>query len=282
MATILDGKSLRDKKIKLLKEKAQLLKEKLGLVVIQVGDDPASSIYVNSKKKLAEELGYNFLHQKFPEGTLSFELEEYIDMLNNNDTVDGIIVQMPLPSNMNESEIQNYIDPNKDVDGLTYINQGRLLHGDEGLIPCTPKGIIDLLDEYKIPLEGANVVIVGRSVLVGKPLSVLLTNRNASVTLLHSKSKDIKEYTKNADILISAVGKKHIITKDMVKDGSTVIDVGINRENGKLYGDVDFDAVEPKVNYITPVPGGVGPMTVCELMHNVYEAHNLKEKVYKK
>lgn len=281
MATILDGKALRNKKIEILKKEVELLKNKLGLAVIQVGDDPASNVYVNSKKKLAEELGYKFYHCKFPADVWSADLEYCIEDLNEDDEINGIIVQMPLPREIDSGKIQNCILPEKDVDGLTFTNEGRLLHGEAGLIPCTPKGIVDLLDEYQIPIEGANVVVIGRSVLVGKPVSLLLTNRDASVTLLHSKSNNIEEYTRNADILISAVGKKHIITADMVKDGATVIDVGITRENGKLYGDVDFDSVLPKVSHITPVPGGVGPMTVYELMNNVYEAYKMNKKYTK-
>jgi len=282
MTTILDGKKLRDKKIAFLEEKLLELKEQLGLVVIQVGEDEASNVYVKQKEKLAKKLGYYFIHKKFPKETTTEELINYIDYLNSLDNIDGIIVQMPLPDHIDSSMVQNAINSYKDVDGLTYINHGKLLHGEESLYPCTPKGIIDILDEYEIPIEGANAVIIGRSILVGKPLSLMLTNRNATVTLLHSKSKNIEYYTKNADILIAAVGKKHFIKEDMVKNKSTIIDVGINRDNGKLYGDVDYENVYPKVNYITPVPGGVGPMTVYELMNNVYIAHNMRKKVLKK
>ena len=282
MTTILDGKKLRDKKIAFLQEKILDLKEQLGLVVIQVGDDEASSVYVKQKEKLAKALGYYFIHKKFSKETSTEDLINYINYLNNLDNIDGIIVQMPLPKHIDSSLVQNSISPYKDVDGLTYINHGKLLHNEESLYPCTPKGIIDLLDEYQIPIDSTNAVIIGRSILVGKPLSLMLTNRNATVTLLHSKSKNIEYYTKNADILIAAVGKKHFVKENMVKENSTIIDVGINRDNGKLYGDVDYDNIYSKVDYITPVPGGVGPMTVYELMNNVYVAHNMRKKILKK
>lgn len=275
--TILDGKQLRDKKIEELKNELRELKEKLGLAVIQVGNDEASNVYVKQKENLAKNLGYEFIHEKLDESITTNELINYIETLNYHDYIDGIIVQMPLPKHIDEKLVQNSIDPFKDVDGLTFINQGKLLSGEETLIPCTPKGVIDLLQEYNIEIEGKNIVVVGRSVLVGKPLSILLTNRNATVTLCHSKTINLSEYTKEADILISAVGKKHIITEDMVKNNAVVIDVGITRVDGKLYGDVDFDNVVNKASFITPVPGGVGPMTVYELMNNVKIAHVLRK-----
>ena len=282
MTTILDGKKLRDEKVLNLKKELLELRKQLGLAVIQVGSDEASNVYVKQKENLANNLGYYFMHKKFASNVSNEELVSYINYLNSLDNVDGIIVQMPLPKHIDASLVQNAISPYKDVDGLTYLNHGKLLHGEEAIYPCTPKGIIDILDEYNIRITGSNVVIIGRSILVGKPLSLMLTNRDATVTLLHSKSRDIKYYTKNADILISAVGKKHFIKEDMIKNNSTIIDVGINRENGKLYGDVDYDNVCSKVDYITPVPGGVGPMTVYELMNNVYIAHNLRKRALKK
>jgi methylenetetrahydrofolate dehydrogenase (NADP+)/methenyltetrahydrofolate cyclohydrolase len=189
---------------------------------------------------------------------------------------------MPLPKHLDSTLIQNTIDSYKDVDGLTFINAGRLVQGMPSLVPCTPKGIIDLLDEHKIKLEGSQVVVIGRSVLVGKPMANLLTNRNASVTICHSKTKDINLYTKNADIVIVAVGKAGYLKEDMISPGTVVIDVGINRVKGKLYGDVDYENVSKIASHITPVPGGVGPMTVYELMHNVLVAHNLRIKYSKK
>ena len=278
MAILLNGKELREKKLELLKEKVSRLEQPLGLVVISVGEDEASKVYVNNKGKLAKKLGYNFIHESLSESITEQELIQRIYHYNQNEEMDGIIVQMPLPKNMDASRVQNAILPEKDVDGLTYINQGKLMQNKEALIPCTPKGILDLLKEYQIPIEGANVAIIGRSILVGKPLSVLLTNHNATVSLLHSKTRNLEEYTRKADIVVAAVGKKHFVTEDMVKEGSVIIDVGINRENGKLYGDVDFDHVKEKASYITPVPGGVGPMTVYELMDNVYQARILKRE----
>lgn len=278
MAILLNGKELREKKLELLKEKVSRLEQPLGLVVISVGEDEASKVYVNNKGKLAKKLGYNFIHESLDESITEQELIQRIYHYNQNEEMDGIIVQMPLPKNMDASRVQNAILPEKDVDGLTYINQGKLMQNKEALIPCTPKGILDLLKEYQIPIEGANVAIIGRSILVGKPLSVLLTNHNATVSLLHSKTRNLEEYTRKADIVVAAVGKKHFVTEDMVKEGSVIIDVGINRENGKLYGDVDFDHVKEKASYITPVPGGVGPMTVYELMDNVYQARILKRE----
>lgn len=278
----MNGKILRDKKIIELKKKLDYINKPLGLAVIQVGDDEASKVYVEQKEKVAKDLGYKFVHKIFDKEITQEQLIECINDFNHDDDIDGILVQMPLPDHIDSSLVQNAIDSYKDVDGLTFINAGRLVQGMPSLVPCTPKGIIDLLDEYKIKIEGSQVVVIGRSVLVGKPIANLLTNRNASVTICHSKTKDISLYTKNADIVIVAVGKSEFLKEDMVKEGSVVIDVGINRVNGKLKGDVDYVNVSKVAGYITPVPGGVGPMTVYELMHNVLVAHNLREKYVKK
>lgn len=278
----MNGKVLRDKKITELKEKIDNLDCQLGLAVIQVGNDEASKVYVKQKEKLALELGYKFIHKIFDENVEQDKLIRYIKRLNKDDSIDGILVQMPLPKHLDSSLVQNTIDSYKDVDGLTFINAGRLVQGMPSLVPCTPKGIIDLLDEHKIKLEGSQVVVIGRSVLVGKPMANLLTNRNASVTICHSKTKDINLYTKNADIVIVAVGKAGYLKEDMINPGTVVIDVGINRVHGKLYGDVDYENVSKIASHITPVPGGVGPMTVYELMHNVLVAHNLRLKYAKK
>lgn len=278
----MNGKILRDKKITELKEKIDNLDCQLGLAVIQVGNDEASKVYVKQKEKLALELGYKFVHKVFDENVEQDKLIRYIKRLNKDDSIDGILVQMPLPKHLDSSLVQNTIDSYKDVDGLTFINAGRLVQGMPSLVPCTPKGIIDLLDEHKIKLEGSQVVVIGRSVLVGKPMANLLTNRNASVTICHSKTKDINLYTKNADIVIVAVGKAGYLKEDMISPGTVVIDVGINRVHGKLYGDVDYENVSKIASHITPVPGGVGPMTVYELMHNVLVAHNLRLKYSKK
>lgn len=275
---LLDGKEVKIKLLEELKEKIIKLNEKLGLVVIQVGDDPASNVYVRQKNKMAENLGYNFKHIKLSENITEEELLNIISSLNNDDLIDGILVQMPIPKNLNAKKIQNAILPEKDVDGLTDINMGKLVHNEPALVACTPMGIVDLLDYYNIDIEGKNVVIVGRSDLVGKPLSALMTNRNATVTMCHSKTKNLSFYTKNADILVAAIGKEKFITKDMVKEGAVLVDVGINRMNdGSLCGDIDFDNVKDIASYITPVPGGVGQMTVAELALNTYKAHILKK-----
>lgn len=275
---LLDGKEVKLKILKDLKQKLLNLNEKLGLVVIQIGNDPASDVYVRQKKKMAEDLGYNFNHINLDENVNEDEILAIIDKLNNDDMVDGILVQMPIPSTLNVKRIQNAILPYKDVDGLTDINIGKLVHNEDSLVACTPMGIIDLLDYYNIDIEGKNVVIIGRSDLVGKPLASLMINRNATVTLCHSKTINLDFYTKNADILVVAIGKPNFIKRDSVKDGAVIIDVGINRmANGMLCGDVDFDDVKDKVSYITPVPGGVGQMTVAELALNTYKAHMLRK-----
>ena len=270
------GKELRDKNIAKLKEKVETLDQPLGLAVIQIGNDEASNVYVGQKEKMASKLGYNFIHKKYKETVKESTVLNYLKKLNKDDSIDGIIVQMPIPEHLDTTKIQNAIDSYKDVDGLTFINAGRLVENMPALVPCTPKGILDILEEYNIELEGKNVVVIGRSILVGKPIANLLTNRNATVTLCHSKSKNIEYYTKHADIVIVAVGKASFLKKEMVKEGCVVVDVGITRVNGKLHGDVD-DEVRDVASYLTPVPGGCGPMTVYELMKNVYVAHKLRK-----
>lgn len=270
---IMNGKNLKKKQLLELKEQLLQLNEKLGLAVVQVGNDEASKVYVRQKKNTAEQLGYTFYHIQLDEKISEKELIDEIQKLNHNSLIDGILVQMPLPNHINASKVQDSVLANKDVDGLNAYNAGKLLKHEEGLLPCTPSGILSLLKEYQIPIAGKHVVIVGRSELVGKPLALLLLNENATVTICHSKTVDLKKYTAMADILISAVGKKDLIRGEMVKDGSVVIDVGITRVDGKLYGDVAFDEVSSRCSYITPVPGGVGPMTVSELGYNVYKAH---------
>ena len=270
------SKEFREIKMADLKNKVNQLGTQLGLVVIQIGDDEASNVYVKQKEKLALEIGYKFVHKRYTSNVTNEEIIEYINELNNDDSIDGIIVQMPIPSHLDTELIQNTISPLKDVDGLTFFNTGRLVHGSPALVPCTPKGIVELLDYYNIDIEGKKAVVVGRSILVGKPIAHMLLNRNATVTTCHSKTKDVSSYTKDADIVVVAVGKAGFLTGDMIKEGSIVIDVGISRIDGKLYGDVDFESCKDKVSYLTPVPGGVGPMTVYELMNNVYEAHMLR------
>ena len=274
--TILDGKKVKLEMLNELKEKVKLLDRKLGLAVIQIGEDPASSVYVRNKNKMAEDLNYNFKHIHLDEKVSEEEVLKEIDKLNKDNNIDGILVQMPIPKHLNAKKIQNKIDPLKDVDGLTDINMGKLSHNIDSLIPCTPMGIISLLKYYNTPIEGKNVVIVGRSDLVGRPLASLMINNNATVTLCHSKTDNLKKYTKMADILVVAIGKPNFITGDMVKKNSTIIDVGINRTDNGLVGDVDFDSVKDKVKFITPVPGGVGQMTVLELGRNVYKAYLLR------
>ena len=270
---LIDGKLVKKEKLLELKDKLALLKSLPTLCVVQVGNDEASKVYVRQKQKLCEELGYRFIHKSLPEDIDETLLIQQIDLLNLDEDIDGIIVQMPLPAHINATRVLNTIDPNKDVDGLTFINSGKLLQRAEGFVPCTPKGIIDLLNYYGIDIEGKNCLVVGRSILVGKPMAHLLLDHNGTVVVAHSKTPNLKELSLQADIIVSCVGKKWIITEDMVKDGAVVIDVGINREDGKLYGDVDFDRVSQKASYITPVPGGVGQMTVYELCENTHKAY---------
>lgn len=272
MSKIIDGKKISGEIKEELKDKVMKLKEKPTLVVISVGDNPASKVYVGQKEKCANYIGINYKHLHY-DNISDDDLIKVILKLNKDKVVNGIIVQLPLPEGMDETRIVNTIVPEKDVDGLTYLNAGLLLNNETSLVSCTPKGIMELLKREKVELKGANAVVIGRSILVGKPMMNLLINANATVTLCHSKTKDLAKITRKADILIVAIGKKHFITKDMVKRGAVVIDVGINRIDGKLFGDVNFDDVYPKVKKITPVPGGVGPMTVVMLMKNCLEAY---------
>lgn len=270
---IIDGKLVSNKIKEELYNEISCLKIKPSLVVIQIGNDIASSIYVRNKEKLAKELNIDFKHIKFDEDIKEEKVIKEINLLNKDKKINGIIVQLPIPSNLNADNIINSIDASKDVDGLTYENIGRLSSNENGMVSCTPLGILELFNYYNIDVKGKNVVIIGRSNLVGKPLFHLLLNNNATVTLCHSKTNNLKDITKKADIVIVAVGQKHFLTKDMVKKGSIVIDVGINRIDNKLYGDVDYDRVSKKTSYITPVPGGVGPMTVIMLMKNTLKAY---------
>lgn len=276
---ILDGKEVKRIKLEELKNEVLKLDRPLGLTVIQVGDDSASNIYVKQKSKMANNLEFNFNHIKLEEDVTEEEVLKIINSLNRDNCVDGILVQMPLPEHLNSRIIQNAISPLKDVDGLTDINMGMLVHKKNCLIPCTPLGVMELLKYYNIDVAGKNVAIVGRSDLVGRPMAEVMINSDATVTLCHSKTKNLKDITKNADVLVVAVGKAKLITSDMVKDGVVVVDVGINRlEDGSLCGDVDFDGVSSKCSYITPVPGGVGQMTVLELGYNTYKAYLLRQE----
>ncbi len=272
MSKIIDGKKISGEIKEELKEKVSKLKVKPKLVVISVGDNPASKVYVGQKEKCANYIGINYEHKHF-DSISDDELIKVIDKLNKDKSVNGVIVQLPLPDGMNETRIVNTIVPEKDVDGLTYLNAGLLLNNNTSMVSCTPKGIMELLKREKVDLVGANAVVIGRSILVGKPMMNLLINANATVTMCHSKTKDLEKITRKADVLVVAIGKKHFVTRDMVKKGAVVIDVGINRIDGKLYGDVDYDNVYSKVKKITPVPGGVGPMTVVMLMKNCLEAY---------
>lgn len=273
---IMDGKKISfELKEKLIKKVGELDK-KLTLVVVSVGSNEASKVYVSQKEKMALEIGYNFINLHF-DSILEDDLIKEIEKLNNNKEITGIIVQLPLPDNLNKDKILNSINPLKDVDGLTNNNLIKLIKKEESLLPCTPKGIMTLFDYYNIDFSGKRVVIVGRSELVGLPLFHLLLNKNATVTLCHSKTINLINYTKEADILIVAVGKKDLITRDMIKENSILIDVGINRYENKLYGDISSDSLD-KSSLMTPVPGGVGPMTVISLMENVYLANSMQRK----
>ena len=278
---IMDGKALKNEILSCLTEETKTLDKVPTLCVIQVGDDEASNVYINQKRKMCNEIGYNFIHEKYDDSITEEELLKNIDRFNSNDNIDAILVQMPLPSRINEKNIQNAVSKYKDVDGLNDSNIVDLINGRDALYPCTACGIISLLDKYGVILEGSNVVIVGRSFLVGMPLFHMLENRNATVTLCHSKTKNLQSITKNADIIISATGVKGLIKEDMVGDNTVIIDVGITRENGKLYGDVDFDSVSKKASLITPVPGGVGPMTIASLAQNVLKAYKMQKEMTK-
>ena len=269
MTVILDGKKLRDKIFEDLKVKVANMSVKPSLAVILAGDDPSSKIYVNNKKKCAEKLGINSIIINYPSTVTENELLEKIQELNNDKNINAILVQLPLPVHIDKFKIIDAITPEKDVDGLTTYNSGKLFSGEKPYVyPCTPKGILLLLDEYGIKIEGKHAVVIGRSNLVGKPVAQMLLNKNATVTQCHSKTKNLSDITKTADILISAVGKK-VVGENMLKNNCVVIDVGIFRdENGNLSGDVDFETVSKTASYITPVPGGVGPMTIASLMLN--------------
>lgn len=276
MAKIIDGK-LISKQIKdELKSKVESLKSEgreVCLAVIQVGCDPASTVYVGNKKKACEYIGIKSLAYELPEETTEEELLGIISKLNKDDSVHGILVQLPVPKHINEEHIINAISPAKDVDGFHPASVGALSIGKKGFVSCTPAGIIQLLKRSGIEIEGKDCVVIGRSNIVGKPMAMLLLRENGTVTVCHSKTKNLKEVCKRADILVVAIGKPKMIDASYVKEGATVIDVGIHRnENGKLCGDVDYEAVEPVAGAITPVPGGVGPMTIAMLMNNCVEA----------
>ena len=273
---IIDGKKVSSHIIENITKEVKALKLKTekspGLAVILVGDDPASAVYVRNKNKTCTNIGFQSFENILPSDTSELKLLNLIDELNNNDHINGILVQLPLPKHISSHKILEAIKPEKDVDGFHLQNVGRLVTGNPSFIPCTPAGIIQLLDYYSVDLEGKNAVVLGRSNIVGKPVAFLLLENNATVTICHSRTKDLSTITRQADILIAAIGKPNFVTTDMVKDGSVVIDVGINRVDGKLVGDVDYQLVSPKVSLITPVPGGVGPMTIAMLMANTLQS----------
>ena len=273
---ILDGKALSDKIKENIKRETKELKEKgivPGLAVILVGDNPASHTYVRMKEKACEMTGIYSIVHKMPLDISEEKILETIRMMNNNPNIDGILVQLPLPPQIDAQKILDSIDPRKDVDGFHPFNVGRLVLGLDCFVPCTPLGVMRLLKEYNIDVKGMDACVVGASNIVGKPMMNLLLNSFATVDICHIYTKDLKSHTKRADILIVGVGKPNLITKDMVKEGAIVIDIGINRlENGKLVGDVDFENVAPLTSYITPVPGGVGPMTIAMLLENTLKA----------
>ena len=280
---ILDGKKVSAKVREDLKLEVDNLKKegiKPKLAVIMVGNDPASKVYVRNKNKACEEIGIEYEEFLLDEKTTMEELLNVIDNLNKNQNIDGILLQSPIPKHLDINKAFRAILPEKDVDGFHPINAGKLSIGEKCFVPCTPHGVVKIIEEYNIETEGKNVVIVGRSNIVGKPLIQCMLQKNATVTVCHSKTRNLEEFTRKADILIVAIGKQKFITENMVKEGVVVIDIGINRnEEGKLVGDVDFDNVSKKASYITPVPGGVGPMTVAMLMENVVEA--AKQNKYK-
>lgn len=265
-----------------LKERVLRLTQKYGrapkLVVVLVGDNPASLSYVKSKEKASQRVGIDGQTLRFEKTIKQEELLRVIHDLNNDDKVDGFIVQLPLPKHIDEDAILNEVDPDKDVDGLNLLNAGRLMNRQKGFTPATPKGVMMLLEHYNVPIKGKHAVVVGRSNIVGSPMSKLLLNSDATVTICHRHTKDLKHHTLQADILVVATGIVNLITKDMVKEGAVVVDVGINRVDGKIVGDVDFENVKEKASFITPVPGGVGPMTISALIHNVVEAYINKMK----
>lgn len=276
MATIINGKQLAQKIRGELKIKCNELKNKgiqPKLAVIMVGDNPASKVYVRNKSKACDEIGINYEEHLLSEKITQEELINLIKKLNKDESVNGILLQSPIPNHLNINQAFKAISYRKDVDGFTPSSIGKLVIGEDTFISCTPYGVMKMFEEYNIDLTGKNLVILGRSNIVGKPLLQCCLNRNATVTICHSKTKNLSEYTKKADILISAIGKAKFVTENMVKKDAVVIDVGINRdENGKMVGDVDFENVEPIASYITPVPGGVGPMTIAMLMNNVIKA----------
>jgi len=274
---LLDGKSLSQKIEHNVQIETKDLRERTGIVpglaVILVGQDPASAAYVNMKKKACDRVGFYSVTHEMPEDISQDAIENTITMMNNNPNINGILIQLPLPSQIDTTKILELVDPSKDVDGFHPYNVGRLTTGLDGFVPCTPLGVMELLSEYNIDIQGKNCVVVGASNIVGKPMAAILLNANATVEICHIFTDDLKKHTLNADILLVGVGVINLIKEDMVKEDIIIIDIGINRaESGKLVGDVDFENVSKKCSYITPVPGGVGPMTIAMLLSNTLKA----------
>lgn len=280
MAEIISGKIVSAKVKDDVRKETEILAEKgikVGLAVVIVGNNPASRVYVNSKKKACEEVGFNSYEYALPEETTQKELLDLVNVLNNDEKVNGILVQLPLPSHIDENAIINAISPDKDVDAFHPFNVGKIMIGDFAFLPCTPAGVMELIDSTGVDVCGKSCVVIGRSNIVGKPMAMLLLHRSGTVTICHSKTRNLAEICRNADILVAAVGKANFVTGDMIKEGAVVIDVGMNRlENGKLCGDVNFAEAEKKASFITPVPGGVGPMTIAMLMKNTLTAAKAK------
>ncbi|MBQ3053083.1 MAG: bifunctional methylenetetrahydrofolate dehydrogenase/methenyltetrahydrofolate cyclohydrolase FolD [Clostridia bacterium] len=275
MTEIIDGKIISATVKERVKDGVKKLKDNgitVGLAVIIVGSDPASQVYVANKKKACQSLGIISEEYALPENTSQQELLDLINELNNKKSINGILCQLPLPAHLDEKLIINSISPEKDVDAFHPANVGKIMIGDYDFVPCTPAGVMEMLTYHNIDISGKNCVVIGRSNIVGKPMGMLLLHKNGTVTICHSRTKNLKEVCKEADILVASVGKAGFVTADMVKEGAVVIDVGINRVDGKLYGDVDFDNVKEKASAITPVPGGVGPMTIAMLMQNTLTA----------
>ena len=280
---ILDGKTLAKKIEDRVLSQTELLKEETGrvpgLAVILVGNDPASQAYVSMKKKACDRVGFYSVTHEMPKNISQDAIENTITMMNNNPNIDGILIQLPLPAQIDTTKLLELVSPNKDVDGFHPYNVGRLTTGLDGFVPCTPLGVMEIFKEYNIDLKGKNCVVVGASNIVGKPMAALLLNANATVEICHIFTDDLKKHTLNADIILVGVGVINLIKEDMVKDGAIIIDIGINRaDDGKLVGDVDYEHVAQKCSYITPVPGGVGPMTISMLLSNTLKAAQLHSR----
>lgn len=281
---IIDGKKVSAQVKEEVRKQTLELKEMHGitpgLAVVIVGDDPASRVYVNNKKKACEVVGFKSEEYALPASTTQEELLELVNTLNNKSDINGILVQLPLPKHLDDKAVIEAINPQKDVDAFHAVNVGKIMLGEYDFLPCTPSGVMEMLHAYDIPVSGKNCVVIGRSNIVGKPMAMLLLHENGTVTICHSRTQNLTEVCREADILVAAVGKPKFVTADMVKEGAVVIDVGMDRdENGKLCGDVDFENVKDKCSYITPVPGGVGPMTISTLMKNTLKACKIQNNL---